>query len=565
MWHDSDRRLAKALERFEEGDLDTARTMLKSLDRQGVISPRIDLYLGHCHLESDQHRAALRRYRRAAALGKDKAAPWIGLGLCYGRLGDLSRAIDAFLEAVRREPEVEEAHCNLVHCYALIQDIDKAEEHARIAVDLDPACPHTFRHLAMAYLIAGQQRQAMNAWRQVERRLPEHPELPLGLGRTYAAQEELQAAREQYLKALDGPFRADAHYGLGDLAREAGRLGEAAEHYGEATAEDPTFREARLRHADTLLELGRLDEAEEALTGVPEVWPPDPEAVAIQARIHLARGARRRALGVVRRLLGSLALETDGSASNRSAGDGASDLHAANALRAAGEVLLDAGRPRVAVRLLRRALRRQPEDSRNARLLARALGRAGRLRRAVSVLARAAWRAPREREIHLDVAAAQLARGRLVSAERHLLRALSWNPDDAGLWAAAAEMALEQGRSTLARSRIRSALKRHRRHPHALALMLRWCQEAGQFKRAAAVGEAAVQLAPEGDEVVRRHGEVLLALGRPAEALLPLRRHALAVPDDPAGYEALAEAYEALGDEARALDQRRLAQLVRPD
>src|SRR5207247_5425270 len=62
MWHDPDDRIKKAVERFEDDDPATARRMLRALERQGVISPRIELYLGHCHLEDGNADAALRRY-----------------------------------------------------------------------------------------------------------------------------------------------------------------------------------------------------------------------------------------------------------------------------------------------------------------------------------------------------------------------------------------------------------------------------------------------------------------------------------------------------------------------
>ena len=52
MWHDSEDRLGKAVERFEEGAVEAARIMLRNLERRGVLSPRIDLYLGHCHLDT---------------------------------------------------------------------------------------------------------------------------------------------------------------------------------------------------------------------------------------------------------------------------------------------------------------------------------------------------------------------------------------------------------------------------------------------------------------------------------------------------------------------------------
>jgi hypothetical protein len=61
MWYDPEDGLAKAIAHFDAGEVDRAQAMLRDLDRQGVVSPRLDLYLGHCHLEGDRPEAALRR------------------------------------------------------------------------------------------------------------------------------------------------------------------------------------------------------------------------------------------------------------------------------------------------------------------------------------------------------------------------------------------------------------------------------------------------------------------------------------------------------------------------
>jgi tetratricopeptide (TPR) repeat protein len=544
MWHDADDRLSKAVERFEEGAVEAARLMLRNLDRRGVVSPRIDLYLGHCHLEAESFRAAIRRYRRCISLSPDSPAPWIGLGLCYGRLGLLERAVEAFEEALRRGPGIEEIHCNLTHCHALAGDLRRAEEHAREAVALDPRCPHVHRHLALAYLLAGQPERSLAAWRRVRALMPEHPELPVGVGRAYARLGRRDEARRQYVEALEGPFAADARFGLGDLARDVEELREAAGHYARALEADPSFGEARQRQAECLAELGRYDEAWKILAPLLAGGEPaGAEVVAAAATILHGCGQRRRALRLLRDLVRD-------------------DPQAAGRWRALGRHLLDTGRPRAAVAVLRRAGRADPADVDAPRLLARALGRSGQARRAVALLARAAHRCPGEEDLHVDVAAALVARGREAAAERALLRGLSWNPESATLWAAVAELALDGGRLPLARARLRSALRRDRRHPHALALLVRWLRAAGRPAKAARAGRAALRVVPAGDPVVREHASALLESGRPEEALLHLRRYVLAAPGDPRGYAALADALDLLGDEPGARTQRALGELV---
>jgi len=543
MWHDAEDRLSKAVERFEEGAVEAARIMLRQLERRGVISPRIDLYLGHCHLEDGQLRAAIRRYRRCIALRAESPAPWIGLGLCYGRLGLLERAIEAFEAALERGPEIEEVHCNLTHCHALAGDLEKARAHAREAVRLDARCPHVHRHLALAYLLAGDAVRSLRAWRRVRVLAPDHPELPVGVGRAYAHLERREEARRCYGEALRGPFRADACFGLGDLARTAEDPVEAGEHYRRALEADASFEEARLRWAQCLAQRGRYEEAWTTLAPLLSAEERGAEVTAAAAEILHGCGHRRRALGILRELVDA-------------------DPERASAWTRLGRHLLDVGRGRAAIGVLRRAARLDAGDVDATRLLARALGRIGRGREAVAVLARAAHRHPGDEQLHVDVAAALVARGRPTSAERALLRGLSWNPEAATLWAAAAELALDAGHRPLARARLRSALRRDRRHPHALGLLVRWLRTSGQTRRAAHAGRAAARVLPAGDEAIREYGHALLEAGRPEEALLQLRRYVLAAPEDPAGYGVMAEALEAVGDETGAVTQRRLRTLV---
>ncbi len=409
MWHDPDDRLQKAVDRYDEGDLDTARTMLRALDRQGVISPRIDLYLGHLHLDADHPRAALRRFRRCLALDGGQVGAWIGLALCHGRLGQIDRAIASLEHAARLDGEREEVHCHLVHCYALLGRLDEAERHAVLVVEQDPTCPHVHRHLAIGYLFDGRPLHALEAWRRVARLEPTHPEVAVGLGRCLAALGRRTEARAHYLRGLDGDFAADAHAGLGDLAWAEGRLEDAAAQYRHAVLRDADHPEARLRLAEVLGELGLLSEAwthalalrplwDPGTADAPADWRGDADVGEVVARLHRQLGRAARGLRVLRRMVQAMPSSVD-------------------AVCRLGAYLLESGRLRLAVKVLRRA-RRLAEAGAGAgdevavRLLARALGRLGRRREAVKILARAAHALPERAELQIDLAASLLAGGR---------------------------------------------------------------------------------------------------------------------------------------------------------
>lgn len=587
MWHDPDDRLRKAVERFEEDDVESAWRMLRSLERKGVESPRIDLYLGHCHLESNRPAAAIRRYRRAAARAPRRPEPWIGLGLAFGRLGRLRRARSAFRRAARLAPELEEAHCQLVHCHVLLGEMDDALRVARKVEALDPACPHLHRHIAVGHDLAGRTEEALAAWRRVQARDPAYPELATGLGRCYARLRRGTEARAAYLRAVEAdPEDGAAWLGLGDLAALEGRPEEALEHHRAALSADPSDEDARLRVVEDLLGQGRPAEALDALEplrrGAEAVDPLDgaerSEVVGLEARARRGLGQRAQALVLLR-------IEV------------AARPRDATAWRALGEHLLADGRRRAALRVLRKSVKLETRGVRRVtatpasvgplelpggtggragdegvRLLARALARTGRRKQAVAVLARATRHHPHGIELWIDLAAALLARGRDAAADRALLRGLSWNGESAPLWAGAAELALDRGDLAEARTRLRAALRRDRRLPAALGLLTRWWASRASssppgssravWARASHAARAAARVLPGGDEAVRTHGLALLRLGRPAEALVPLRRYVLAAPGDPEGYALLAEVYDALGQTAVAGSQRGIAKAV---
>lgn len=620
MWHDPEDRLQKAIERFEEADVATAWRMLRGLEKKGVESPRIELYLGHCHLEFDRPEAAVRRYRRAARLAPRRGEPWVGLGLALGRLGRLRKACAAFRRAIRLAPDLEEAHCQLVHCHVLLGEMDRAIIASRRVEALDPTCPHVHRHLAVGHFVEGRFADALAAWRRAEARDPDHPEVATGIGRCLANLRRPAEARSAFQRALARDVRdLGARLGLGDLAAEEGRLEEAIEHYRAAVTLDPRDPDVRERLAEALLDAGRPGAALEALAAPergepglsaagaggppasgrgssagwggdadegpragPSVTSPGSEGAAgldgaegdegatddgtcatsdcgaVAAELDDAHVVSTAALEA--RALRDLGRRSSGLALLRAtvaAAPGRSE-----AWRVLGEYLLDEGHPRAAIAPLRRARRLDPSTSDAARLLGRALGRAGRRKEAVSVLARAARHHPKDAQLHLDVAAALLARERPLAAERALLRGLSWLPDGADVWAGLAEIAMGAGRVPEARGRLRAALRRDRRHPRALSLLVTWLVGREQWRRAANAGRAAARVVPGRDPAVLGLGLALLRLSRPREAIVPLRRYVLAAPEDGQGYALLAEALEAIGDADGAAAQRRLARAV---
>ena len=98
----------------------------------------------------------------------------------------------------------------------------------------------------------------------------------------------------QFAYVTETPARRSAH--LGELLRERRRVGAAAAQYGKAYGiVGDKYEAISNKYALTLLELGRLDEAEKVLTGSLRVHPGIASTHVHLGRIYLARGDWKRA------------------------------------------------------------------------------------------------------------------------------------------------------------------------------------------------------------------------------------------------------------------------------
>jgi len=69
--------------------------------------------LGHCYTSVGEYEKARECYDKAAVLGPDEAAPYIGFGVIAMQTGELADAETAFKVARRLDPECSKAYCGL--------------------------------------------------------------------------------------------------------------------------------------------------------------------------------------------------------------------------------------------------------------------------------------------------------------------------------------------------------------------------------------------------------------------------------------------------------------------
>lgn len=179
------------------------------------------------------------RYRRAVAMRPDFAAAWANLGALLRELGREVYAEAALKRAVELRPEMISGWVNLALLEREQHRPEEAEAHLRKAFALDPG-----------------RVEMLVAWSQFR-----------------AAENDLAGAWEWLRWALDrDPWHTEAINMYGILLHRDGRLADAADVF--ARAEELGSKVAASNRGNSLLEMGRLDEAlrahEKAVDDAPE-------------------------------------------------------------------------------------------------------------------------------------------------------------------------------------------------------------------------------------------------------------------------------------------------------
>jgi tetratricopeptide (TPR) repeat protein len=100
---------------------------------------------------------AISEFKQAIECNPKLAQAYVNLGGLYMRAEtDPAKSIEANLSALKIDPNLGPAHCNLAFCYLRGGQPDKAVAHGQKALELMPGSPQAYQLLAAAYLESGQ-------------------------------------------------------------------------------------------------------------------------------------------------------------------------------------------------------------------------------------------------------------------------------------------------------------------------------------------------------------------------------------------------------------------------
>ena len=153
---------------------------------------------------NDQLLAEVRALNRSAIFQ-------VQMGIDLELQGRVEESVAAHEKALEIDPDLVQAHINLIKLYGELGQFEKAEQHYRAAVQLDQGSAESYYDYGVLLLGA----------------------------------EKFQPAEDAFRKTIDiNPYNADAHNNLGYLLERRGLLSEAAAEYRSAIENKPGDRQA---------------------------------------------------------------------------------------------------------------------------------------------------------------------------------------------------------------------------------------------------------------------------------------------------------------------------------
>jgi tetratricopeptide (TPR) repeat protein len=219
-------------------------------------------------LRADRLDEAGEIFRRLLEVGKDPVV-YHNLGIVYQRQGRHEQAIDQFRESLRMDPGLAATRALLGAGLLALGRSSEAVPELERAVESRPQDVLIRDQLAEAYRREGRLFEAVDQRRAIRDLIPENPEAAYQLGKAFGELSEW-SYREMTRIAPDS---ARVHFGLGQTFLARGDFEAAARAFERAVQTDPKMPEAHLMYAHALVRLGRLGEALDAVEEELELVP----------------------------------------------------------------------------------------------------------------------------------------------------------------------------------------------------------------------------------------------------------------------------------------------------
>ena len=295
-----------ALEHLQNGHLEEAEVIYRTLIEEGAVSPTVFGNLAVICGRQGRTQEIIPLLKKSIAVKPNYPEAYSNLGNALKNQGNLQAAIDAYRQALVINPNLSDAYFNLGNALKEQDNLQAAIDAYRQALATKPNYPEAYLNLGNALKEQGNLQAAIDAYRQALAINPNLPGAYFNLGIALKEQGNLQAAIDAYRQALAiNPNLPGAYFNLGIALKEQGNLQAAIDAYRQALAINPNLPYAYFNLGIALKEQGNLQAAIDAYRQALAINPNLPGAyfnlgIALkeQGNLQAAIDAYRQALAI---------------------------------------------------------------------------------------------------------------------------------------------------------------------------------------------------------------------------------------------------------------------------
>jgi protein O-GlcNAc transferase len=167
----------------------------------------------------------------------DGAVYHLKKGVGLGAAGRTDEAIAEHERALELDPNMVQAHLNLINYYGRIGRLDRAGEHYKAALALSPNLAELHYDYAVLNTLKGDLPQAAASFQRALEINPSYPEAHSKYGYVLMVQGKLSEAEREFRLALDNdPNLRAAHFNLARILIQQNKTDEAIEHLHKTLA-----------------------------------------------------------------------------------------------------------------------------------------------------------------------------------------------------------------------------------------------------------------------------------------------------------------------------------------
>jgi len=161
--------------------------------------------IGYCYEKLGAYTKAVEAYQQAIRVDPNIAATYSALGKAYSNLGNYIKAIESFKQAIRIDPDNGKAYYNMGLAYFKLHDFTQAIEACKRTIRIDPDNVDAYFLLGGAYGVLGCNKDAIEVFKQAIRIDPDNIVAHFLLGFAYVKTGDINSALDEYkiLKELD--------------------------------------------------------------------------------------------------------------------------------------------------------------------------------------------------------------------------------------------------------------------------------------------------------------------------------------------------------------------------